>query len=97
MSKLDEALQLFKESVAVATGRPPDQYPDWDPGWADHSADLLQLWSSVKPRLKRDLDKAELIDQKLAAAMESFDSGQREPGRSLMFEIYNILNLNTLR
>jgi hypothetical protein len=88
---------LFKESVAVATGCPPDEYPEWNSGWANHRADLLALWSDVKPRLKRDLDKAELIDQKLAAAFESFDRGQREPGRSLMFEIYNVLNLNTLR
>jgi hypothetical protein len=97
MSKLSEGLQVFQGSVSSATVYSPDAYPDWHFGWTSHRADLLALWSDVKPRLKRDLDKVELIDQKLAEAFESFDRGQREPGRSLMVEIYNVLNLNTLR
>jgi hypothetical protein len=97
MNKLGQALQIFQDSVNVGTAYPPDAYPDWHAGWANHRADMLALWTDLKPRLKHDLDKVELIDQKLAEAFESFDSGQREPGRSLMFEIYNVLNLNTLR
>lgn len=97
MSKLSEGLQVFLGSVTSATIWSPDAYPDWHAGWANHRADLLALWTDVKPRLKRDLDKVALIDQKLAEAFNSFDRGQREPGRSLMVEIYNVLNLNTLR
>lgn len=40
----------------------PDAYPDWHAGWANHRADMLALWSDVKPRLKRDLDKVEPIE-----------------------------------
>jgi hypothetical protein len=96
MSKLDQSLQLFQDSVASAMVHSPDKYQAWHPGWPFHRDDLLQLWADVKPRLKRDLHKVALIDEKLAAACESFDRDQREPDRSLMFEIYNVLNLNTL-
>jgi hypothetical protein len=47
--------------------------------------------------LTHDLDEVAFIDAKLEQARASFDQGQREPGQSLMVEIYNVLNLNTLR
>jgi hypothetical protein len=95
---LRESIQLFKENVAGATGRAPDNYPEWDPGgWPAHRAELLKYWSGAKSLIKRDLDKVAFIDAKLEQALASFDQGQREPGQSLMFEIYNVLNLNTLR
>ena len=43
------------------------------------------------------MDKVAIIDTKLAEALASFDRGDREPGQSLMVQIYSILNLNTLR
>jgi hypothetical protein len=98
MTSLVKALQLFKENVVGGTIRAPDNYPEWDTlGYTSHRADLLSLWSEIKPRLKRDLDKAAFIDEHLAQALESFDRGEREPGQSLMFKIYNVLNLNQLR
>lgn len=57
----------------------------------------MSLWHDAKSGIKHDLDKVALIDEKLAEALASFDRGEREPGQSLMFQIYNILNLNKLR
>jgi hypothetical protein len=92
-----ESLVLFKGYVATATSEAPDQYPDWHSGWAYHRNELLTHWSAARRLLKRDLDHVATIDAKLAQAIESFDRGKREPGQSLMWEIYNVLNLNTLR
>ena len=61
-----------------------------------HRAELLRLWSEVKPRIKHDLDKVAYIDEHLTLAIASFDRGEREPGQSLMVKIYNVLNLNKL-
>jgi hypothetical protein len=78
--------------------RAPDNYPEWDKyGFRRHREDLLSLWSEIKPRLKRDLDKAAFIEEHLMLAIASFDRGEREPGQSLMVEIYNVLNLHKLR
>jgi hypothetical protein len=96
--KLTEALQLFKECVVGATIDAPDNYPEWNNlGYPHHRSELLRYWAEAKPRIVRDLDKVEFIDAKLAEALASFDQGDREPGQSLMFEIYNVLNLNTLQ
>ncbi len=96
--KRDEALKLFREEVVGATIRAPDNYPDWDKlGYAHHRSELLRYWSEAKPRIVRDLEKVAIIDDKLAEALASFDRGEREPGQSLMVQIYNILNLQTLR
>lgn len=98
MRSLKESLELFIENVGRAPIRAPDNYPDWDTGgYAAHRAELLRYWAEAKPQIKRDLDKVTFIDAKLAEALASFDKGQREPGQSLMFEIYNVLNLNELK
>jgi hypothetical protein len=98
MTSLVQALQLFEENVVGGTIRAPDNYPEWDKlGYNSHRADLLGLWSEIKPRLKRDLDKAAHIDEHVTQALGSFDRGEREPGQSLMFKIYNVLNLNQSR
>jgi hypothetical protein len=93
-----EALELFTGYVVSGTINAPDNYPDWNKrGWGGHREELLGLWAEVKPRIKHALDKVAYIDEHLALAIESFDRGEREPGQSLMFEIYNVLNLEKLR
>jgi hypothetical protein len=96
--KLREALQLFKENVVGGTINAPDNYREWDTGgYRVHRENLLHYWNEAKPMIKHDIDKVAIIDEKLRQALESFDRGDREPGQSLMVEIYNVLNLNTLK
>jgi hypothetical protein len=98
MTGLSETLMLFKENVVGGTIRAPDNYPDWDKlGYPDHRNELVSLWAEIRPRLKRDLDEATFIDEHLKLALESFDRGDREPGQSIMFKIYNVLNQKKLR
>jgi hypothetical protein len=93
-----EALQLFKENVNGATSLAPDNYPEWDTaGWTTHRRDLLHYWSEVRPHIVHDTDRRDFIDDKLTQAVASFDRGEREPGQSLMVQVYNVLNLHTLR
>lgn len=87
-----EALQLFVEDVAGGTSQPPDQYQDWyTPGYAGHRADLMAHWRAGRESIKRDLNKVPQIDALLEQALASFDKGEREPGRTLMCDIDNLL------
>jgi hypothetical protein len=97
VSKGREELQLFRDSVATATGYPPDGYPERHPGWVFHRQELLTDWAAAKLLIKQDLHHVATINDKLNQAIASFDRGDREPGQSLMVEIYNVLNLNDLR
>ncbi len=96
--KLRQSLMFFKENVGKAMLCAPDNYPAWDSGaYQYHRTELLRHWQDSKNLLKQDMALAGVVDAKLELALQSFDLGQREPGQSLMVEIYNILNLNTLK
>lgn len=92
-----EAQSIFKDSVASGTLSPPNNYPEWHPGWQYHKDDLLKHWQIAKTGIKNDLDAVNFIDKTLAQAIESFDRGEKEPGQSLMVKIYNALNMGVLR
>jgi hypothetical protein len=98
MKSLAQATKLFKESVVGGTINAPDNYPEWDKGgYATHKAELLSLWSEIRPQLTADLDRAQQIDEHLQAALSCFDRGERESGQSRMFKIYNLLEQGRLR
>ncbi len=89
-----EALQRFQEDVASGTSQPPDDYPAWyTAAYSGHRADLVEHWRIAREGIKRDLDRVAEIDGLLEQALASFDRGEREPGRGLMFKIYNLLRI----
>ncbi len=91
MNKQD-ALRMFIEDVAGGMTQPPDGYQDWyTPGYAGHRADLVDHWRIGRDSIKHDLAKVPQIDALLEQALASFDRGDREPGRTLMCDIYNLL------
>ncbi len=92
-----EAQKLFREDVVGGTIEAPNSYPDWHPGWKHHRAELLEHWQLAKTGIKYDLDAVNFIDKTLAQAIEGFDRGEEQPGKSLMFKIYNALNMGPLR
>lgn len=94
---LKERLADFAGSIAVATTDPPDNYPAWS-SWTyeAHMADLRELWSEIRPQVKRDFEKAEFIDAKLQEMFAAFDAKVGDKGRKAAVEIYN-LNISKLR
>jgi hypothetical protein len=88
----------FKENVGKAMLCAPDKYPAWDVGaYPTHRSELLRHWQDAKALLKKDFALATDVDNLLGLALQSLDLGQREPGHSLMVELYNLLNLNALQ
>ncbi|WKB56026.1 hypothetical protein [Eleftheria terrae] len=88
---LKERLADFEGSVSAAATRAPDEYPDWGHwSYVTHMADLKELWTEIRPQLKRDLDHAALIDAKLEEMFAAFEAGEEDKGRDAAWAIYNL-------
>lgn len=91
-----EALSSFHETVTGVGTRFPDELPVWGLGYAESRQLLLDDWSKVKALVQKDDEQALLIEKLMLDALESFDRGEREPGRSIMVRVYNILDQSAL-
>ena len=97
MASLSEKLLDFAGSVSVAITEAPDEYPEWRYiTYEGHMADIKELWSEIRPKLKRDVEKADFIEGKLQEAFAAFDAGEKEVGRKALLAIYN-LGIRTLK
>lgn len=94
---VQEQLVDFAGAIGRAASVAPDEYPDWSyDNYEMTRTDINELWSQIRPQLKRDADKVSFIDEKIAEAFAAFDSGDKERGRKAMWAVYN-LGLRDLR
>lgn len=56
----------------------------------EHVKLLHEYWQALRPLIKKDVDKIPFIEERMQAALASFAHGKREPGRTLLMEIYNL-------
>lgn len=88
---LREKLDDFAGAVGRAGTDAPDEYPEWSYiTYESNMADIRELWMEIRPKLKRDVDKALFIDNKLQEAFSAFDANEKEKGRDAMWDIYNL-------
>lgn len=96
--KIIERLDDFNGSVLSIGLSAPDEYPEhiaelWGGMAEAHEANmeiLSKYWQALRPLIKRDVDKIPFIEERMQAALASFAEGKREPGRTLLLEIYNL-------
>lgn len=90
MTSLRTMLDDFAGSVGAAAAMAPDEY---DPGLAvnyeNNMADIKELWATARPRIRRDIDKAELLDRQLFSMFSAFEVGNKKLGRKIAWDIYN--------
>ncbi len=91
---LKEKLADLAGSLAIITSAPYG-YPDFIT-YEINKADIIDLWSQIKPALKRDLEQAQTIDSKLANMFDAFESGDAQAGRDTAWALYN-MNVKKLR
>src|SRR3954454_9179364 len=85
-----EKLRDFSGALTSATFA-PDDYPAWGyVTYESNMADLKELWAEIRPKLKKDLDKAEFIDGKLQEAFTAFEANEKEKGQDAILAIYNL-------
>ena len=53
-------------------------------------SEVLDLWKKIKPKIKKDLEAAELVDQKINAMFIAFEQGDNEEGRDIAYEIFDL-------
>ena len=91
---LREKLTDLSGALASIT-RGPDAYPS-SMSYEGNKADIIELWNEIKPKLKRDLEQAEIIDRKLAEMFGAYESGDVQGGRNVAWALYN-MNAKKLR
>ncbi len=110
MNLREKLLDLEGAAGGIATYA-PDEYPEWDPrNYSISKPDIEELWAEIQPKLKRDLDKAQDVAQKIKEGFEALDNylanitrGEapdhklRERGRDAFWHIYNMHLPRTLR
>lgn len=87
---LREDLQNFVDSIGAAGSNAPDEYAEWS-SWTyeTHMTDIKGLWAFIRPQLKRDLEQAEFVDNKLQEMFAAFDAGEKDKGRKVAWALYN--------
>ena len=90
---LNDGLQKFGDAIAIATSSAPDEYLLSQYGYEGlyeaHMADLKALWADIRPQLKRDMEQAAFIDEKLHEMFTAFDAGEKDKGRKAAWALYN--------
>ena len=90
---LHETLKDFAGQIAVATTDAPDEYLLSQHGYEGlyeaHMAEIKNLWATIRPQLKRDMEQAEFIDGKLQEMFAAFDAGEKDKGRQAAWALYN--------
>ena len=84
---LEELLYDFSSSLTGATIA-PDGYMEGGITYERNMADLKDLWSQIRPKLKRDLEQAQWVDAKLQEMFAAFDAGEKEKGRDAAWALY---------
>ena len=87
---LRKLLDDFTGVINISTTDAPDEYPDCLVlSWEAHMADIENLCSQIYPRLKRDTDKAEILNGQLISMISAFEAGNKKLGRKIAWNIYN--------
>lgn len=93
---LTETLRDFAGPLSSAIDA-ADEYPAWGyVTYESNMADLKELWSKIRPKLKRDLEQAEFVDRKFQEAFDAFMANQKDKGRKAILAVYN-LNVKQFR
>lgn len=89
-------LQLFAECIIAVGINSPDKYPSWmleygksqEEIFDQDSLEIKELWEKIKIKIKIDIEKSELINQKLNEMFTAFSNGENEKGRDIALDIY---------
>ncbi|HEX7803628.1 MAG TPA: hypothetical protein VF471_12815 [Pseudoxanthomonas sp.] len=77
-------------AVGAAAAMAPDEY---DPGsyitYEFNMAEIRKLWAAARPKIRRDLNQATVLDGKLNSMLSAFEAGDKKLGRKIAWDIYN--------
>ncbi|KEF45576.1 hypothetical protein BFR75_10260 [Acinetobacter pittii] len=59
--------------------------------------DLRVLWSEIRPKIKKDLVKADYVGVKLQEMMDAFDKGDKDEGKKIAGELADLYDITKLK
>lgn len=102
---LREKLGILEDSLVTVAQCAPDDYSDWlleyFPDQAaihkERMKELQELWSDLKPKIKKDLVKIDYIGEKLQEMIDAFNKFDNVEGKKIARELADLYDITKLK
>ncbi|KCX77254.1 hypothetical protein J567_3756 [Acinetobacter baumannii 754286] len=102
---LKEKLGELEDSFLTLAHCAPDDYNEWRLEYfptqeaihEEQMKDLRVLWSEIRPKIKKDLVKADYVGVKLQEMMDAFDKGDKDEGKKIAGELADLYDITKLK
>ncbi|MDH2566535.1 hypothetical protein QDT73_04070 [Acinetobacter baumannii] len=102
---LKEKLGELEDSLVTVEYCAPNNYNGWlfeyfptqEAIHEEQMQDLRVLWSEIRPKIKKDLVKADYVGVKLQEMMDAFDKGDKDEGKKIAGELADLYNITKLK
>ena len=102
---LKEKLGELEDSLVTVEYCAPNNYNGWifeyfptqEAIHEEQMQDLRVLWSEIRPKIKKDLVKADYVGVKLQEMMDAFNRGDKDEGKKITGELADLYNITKLK
>ena len=102
---LKQKLGELEDSLVTVMHCAPDDYNEWllkyfptqEAIHEERIKDLRELWSEIRPKIKKDLVKADYVGVKLQEMMDAFDNGDKSEGQKIARELADLYDITKLK
>lgn len=102
---LREKLGELEDALMTLAHCAPDDYNEWRLEYfpnqqaihEEEIKDLRELWSEIRPKIKKDLVKADYVEIKIQEMIDAFDKGEKIEGRKIARELADLYDLAKLK
>ncbi|MGN5725143.1 hypothetical protein ACNQOS_07795 [Acinetobacter calcoaceticus] len=102
---LKQKLGELEDSLVTVMHCAPDDYNEWllkyfptqEAIHEERIKDLRELWSEIRPKIKKDLVKADYVGVKLQEMMDAFDNGDKSEGQKIAGELGDLYDITKLK
>ncbi|EPO5217623.1 hypothetical protein ACUN8M_001775 [Acinetobacter baumannii] len=102
---LKEKLGELEDSLVTVEYCAPNNYNGWlfeyfptqEAIHEEQMKDLRVLWSEIRPKIKKDLVKADYVGVKLQEMMDAFDKGDKNEGKKIAGELADLYDITKLK
>ncbi|MBE2163782.1 hypothetical protein IIQ43_04430 [Acinetobacter oleivorans] len=102
---LREKLGELTDSLVTVAHCAPDDYDEWllkyfptqEAIHEERMKDVRELWSEIRPKIKKDLVKADYVEIKIQEMIDAFDKGENIEGRKIARELADLYDITKLK
>lgn len=91
MTSVRELARNLSEEIGAAAAMAPNEYdPEGYTTYENNMADIREFLAQIKPKLKHDAGRSDLIEKQVVAMIEAFDTGDKKLGRKIAWDLWNL-------